>query len=91
MARAITTSRRGIFHVSVAMPPVERLRSIDALRGFVMIIMALDHAREFFHRAAMGGSSPTDLRVAGAVLFMTRWVATIDETIGCLDATNRQR
>ena len=38
-----------------------------------MILMALDHVRDFLHRAAMA-SSPTDLRVTTPVLFMTRWV-----------------
>ena len=55
------------------MSPSARLGSIDALRGLVMIIMALDHVRDFFHRAAMS-SSPTDLRITTPVLFMTRWV-----------------
>jgi uncharacterized membrane protein len=51
----------------------ERLAAVDALRGLVMIIMALDHVRDFVHRSAMS-SSPTDLRVASTVLFFTRWV-----------------
>ena len=55
------------------MSSVERLRSVDALRGFVMIIMALDHVRDFVHRAAMS-SSPTDLTVTTPALFMTRWI-----------------
>lgn len=38
-----------------------------------MIIMALDHIRDFFHRAAMT-SSPTDLAVTTPVLFFTRWI-----------------
>ena len=51
----------------------QRLGSVDALRGLVMIIMALDHVRDFIHRGAMSGS-PTDLATTTPILFMTRWV-----------------
>ena len=59
-------------------PPSPRLRrdrvaSVDALRGLVMIIMALDHVRDFVHRGAMFGS-PTDLATTTPILFLTRWV-----------------
>jgi uncharacterized membrane protein len=53
--------------------PGGRVAAIDALRGIVMILMALDHVRDFVHRAAMS-SSPTDLATTTPVLFMTRWV-----------------
>jgi uncharacterized membrane protein len=46
-----------------------RLNSIDTLRGLVMIVMALDHTRDFF---ANGGFNPRD--VTDAALFLTRWV-----------------
>ncbi|HWI17295.1 MAG TPA: heparan-alpha-glucosaminide N-acetyltransferase domain-containing protein [Vicinamibacterales bacterium] len=52
----------------------ERLGSVDALRGAVMIIMALDHVRDFVHRGAMSGASPTALASTTPVLFLTRWV-----------------
>ena len=52
---------------------MNRLASVDALRGLVMIIMALDHVRDFFHRGAMSGS-PTNLAATTPVLFLTRWV-----------------
>jgi uncharacterized membrane protein len=52
---------------------VVRLSSLDALRGFIMIIMALDHTREFFHSGAMS-FSPEDLSKTTPVLFFTRWI-----------------
>ena len=53
--------------------PSLRLSSIDALRGAVMIIMALDHVRDFFHVGAMS-FSPTDLTRTWPILFFTRWI-----------------
>jgi uncharacterized membrane protein len=50
-----------------------RLSSIDALRGLVMIIMALDHSREMFHNAAFT-SDPVDMATTTPVLFFTRWI-----------------
>lgn len=53
---------------------LKRLSSVDALRGLVMIIMALDHVRDFIHSGAMTGASPTNLATTTPMLFMTRWV-----------------
>ena len=49
----------------------KRVISIDYLRGIVIVLMALDHIREFF---TFGGFSPTDLSQTSAALFFTRWV-----------------
>src|SRR5436190_22388501 len=59
-----------------AMSRTSRLTSVDALRGFVMVIMALDHTREFFHAGAMLFQAE-DLSKTTAVLFLTRWVTHI--------------
>lgn len=50
-----------------------RVDAVDALRGGVMILMAMDHLRDFVHRAAFL-FSPEDLRRTTPVLFYTRWM-----------------
>jgi uncharacterized membrane protein len=50
-----------------------RVQSVDALRGLVMIIMALDHVRDYFHVGAMS-FQPDDLTRTTAALFFTRWI-----------------
>jgi uncharacterized membrane protein len=51
---------------------MKRLPSIDIARGLVMVIMALDHTRDFLHIHA--AQSPTDLTTTTPVLFFTRWI-----------------
>lgn len=54
-------------------PARERVYSIDVLRGIVMIIMALDHVRDFFHEGAMT-SDPLNPETTSVALYLTRWV-----------------
>jgi uncharacterized membrane protein len=49
----------------------QRLESVDLLRGIAMILMALDHTRDFL---GTPGISPTNLAQASAGLFLTRWI-----------------
>ena len=48
-----------------------RIESVDLVRGVIMVIMALDHTRDYF---GMPGANPTDLATASTALFLTRWI-----------------
>lgn len=49
----------------------QRIASIDILRGLVMLIMAIDHTRDFFH---LGHPDTNDLAITTPFLFFTRWI-----------------
>src|SRR5262245_6046213 len=49
-----------------------RLSSIDMLRGFVIVIMAIDHTRDFFSQAMT--IDPMNDPDAGLPLALTRWI-----------------
>ena len=55
-----------------------RVQSIDILRGTIMVIMALDHVRDFFYnptgQIASAGLNPTNLATTFPLLFFTRWI-----------------
>ena len=71
------SSARAVSDPSPAPPPVPatpsrgRLDSVDVVRGLVMVIMALDHVRDFFSSARF---DPLDLTRTSAALYATRWV-----------------
>jgi uncharacterized membrane protein len=50
-----------------------RIDSIDLLRGIVMVVMMLDHTRDFVHSATYQ-FDPTDLSRTNVALFCTRWI-----------------
>lgn len=52
-------------------PGRDRNQAIDALRGLAIVLMVLDHARDFYFGFA---PRPTDLAVTTPALFFTRWV-----------------
>lgn len=51
----------------------QRIYSIDFLRGVVMMIMLIDHTRDFVHAGATQ-FDPTDLSKTNVALFFTRWI-----------------
>ena len=51
-----------------------RVESVDVVRGIIMILMALDHTRDFFGSLAV---SPTNLATTTVPLFFTRWITHI--------------
>jgi len=51
----------------------KRIESIDLLRGIIIVIMALDHTRDYFH-ADNFLFDPTDLSQSNPAIFFTRWI-----------------
>lgn len=54
-------------------PTTTRIASIDLLKGLVMVIMALDHVRDYFHYDAFV-FDPADPTQSNLMLFFTRWI-----------------
>jgi uncharacterized membrane protein len=51
----------------------QRISSIDILRGVIMLIMALDHTRDFLHFSGPQ-YDPTNMATTTPILFFTRWI-----------------
>ena len=58
---------------STALQPGTRVQALDVLRGLVIVIMALDHVRDYFHDSGYA-YDPLNPSTTTALLYATRWV-----------------
>jgi uncharacterized membrane protein len=70
-APSAPTSSAPAPHAAPARPP--RLDSVDLLRGLVMVIMVLDHTRDFAFAGTLHFGA-TDLTQTTPAIFFTRWI-----------------
>src|SRR5438128_12245770 len=63
----------GAVNPEPAKPARQRIDSIDLLRGIVMVVMMLDHTRDYIHSGALL-FDPLDLSKTTTALFLTRWI-----------------
>jgi uncharacterized membrane protein len=75
MQPIVTTAEAELVPAATAVPAAARLRldGIDFVRGIVMILMVLDHTRDFVHAGGMMGN-PLDPSSTTILLYVTRWV-----------------
>ncbi len=57
----------------MTLPVKNRIESIDLLKGIVMVIMALDHTRDYLHYAAFF-FDPANPQFTTVPIFLTRWI-----------------
>jgi uncharacterized membrane protein len=57
----------------MTLPTKNRIESLDLLKGLVMVIMALDHSRDFFH-SSVHFYDPTNPVYTSLPIFFTRWI-----------------
>lgn len=66
----------------MTLPQKNRIESIDLLKGLVMVIMALDHTRDYFHNAAYL-FDPNNPDMTTVPIFFTRWITNYCAPVFC--------
>jgi uncharacterized membrane protein len=59
--------------LNTARPTTMRIPSVDILRGLAIVVMTLDHTRDWFSSSSVV-FDPTDLSHTTPILFLTRWI-----------------
>ena len=62
---------------------MNRITSLDLLKGLVMVVMALDHTRDYFHAPAFL-YDPTNPVLTTFPIFFTRWITHFCAPVFCL-------
>jgi len=65
--------------------PTPRIQWVDALRGAIMMLMAIDHIRDYLARSAQQ-FLPTDLTCTTPAIFFTRWITNFCAPVFVLTA-----
>ena len=63
----------GASEARAGQPLRRRIASVDILRGLAMVVMVLDHTRDFAHRESFR-FDPTDVDQTSPDIFFTRWI-----------------
>src|SRR4051812_17187476 len=71
IAEVAQPATRRTYIIAAPDTPPSRLDSIDLLRGLAMVVMVLDHVRDFF---SLYHGDPGNLARVSAPMFLTRWV-----------------
>src|SRR5689334_12632613 len=72
-SRSQATGVAPLSSVPSGAPVKVRVESVDLLRGLIMVVMMLDHTRDFIHRDALAFDAANVARTFPA-LFFTRWI-----------------
>ncbi len=71
MSTTLSSTAAATENVTATTPRAARVVSLDIFRGLIMVVMALDHTRDYFTNLRF---EPETLTQTYAALFFTRWI-----------------